>query len=358
MKKYLLTIIAVIMMTLSMKAQGGGQCGDNLTYYFDEDKGTLTISGTGDMWDYPHFDYPSINSNTSLKHLVIEEGVTSIGAESFMFQIYLQDISMPNTLISIGYRAFYASVALSSVEIPNSVTTIGKEAFRANDIESLTLGNSVSYIGELAFAENHHLKHITIPNSLKTIQVGTFYNCKNLESVDFGNSLVSIDMVAFQDCSLTTISLPETLLSIGDVAFSGNNFVSIFIGAITPPECNETNFDQNTYEQATLFVPIGCKSLYENADTWKNFVNIVESGEFTNKNEMTDISLYPNPARDHIKISSMNGHPSVVKIYNAHGILVNEYEMNSSEIDINISDYKRGIYFIDVEGVMNKVVVK
>ena len=37
MKKYLLTIIAVIMMTLSMKAQGGGQCGDNLTYYFDED---------------------------------------------------------------------------------------------------------------------------------------------------------------------------------------------------------------------------------------------------------------------------------------------------------------------------------
>ena len=48
----------------------------------------------------------------------------------------------------------------------------------------------------------------------------------------------------------------------------------------------------------------------------------------------------------------------MVKIYNALGMLVDEYEMNSGEIEINVSDYNSGIYFIDLDGVMNKVVVR
>ncbi len=39
-------------------------------------------------------------------------------------------------------------------------------------------------------------------------------------------------------------------------------------------------------------------------------------------------------------------------------MLVDEYEMNSGEIEINVSDYKSGIYFIDVDGVMNKLVIR
>lgn len=56
--------------------------------------------------------------------------------------------------------------------------------------------------------------------------------------------------------------------------------------------------------------------------------------------------------------SSISYQQSVVKIYNALGMLVDEYEMNSGEIEINVSDYNSGIYFIDLDGVMNKVVVR
>ncbi|MBO5848858.1 MAG: T9SS type A sorting domain-containing protein [Bacteroidales bacterium] len=73
---------------------------------------------------------------------------------------------------------------------------------------------------------------------------------------------------------------------------------------------------------------------------------------------VANVSVYPNPANDYIKLSATSSQQSVVKIYNALGMLVDEYEMNSGEIEINVSDYNSGIYFIDLDGVMNKVVVR
>lgn len=73
---------------------------------------------------------------------------------------------------------------------------------------------------------------------------------------------------------------------------------------------------------------------------------------------VANVSVYPNPANDYIKLSATSSQQSVVKIYNVLGMLVDEYEMNSGEIEINVSDYNSGIYFIDLDGVMNKVVVR
>ena len=56
-----------------------GQCGDNVTYTFDEDTGLLTISGTGYMQNYSEKESPFYN-NGSIKSIVINNGVTSIGA--------------------------------------------------------------------------------------------------------------------------------------------------------------------------------------------------------------------------------------------------------------------------------------
>lgn len=73
---------------------------------------------------------------------------------------------------------------------------------------------------------------------------------------------------------------------------------------------------------------------------------------------VANVSVYPNPANEYIKLSATSSLQSVVKIYNALGMLVDEYEMNSGEIEINVLDYNSGIYFIDLDGVMNKVVVR
>jgi hypothetical protein len=211
----------------------------------------------------------------------------------------------------------------------------------------LTLGNSVSSIGEFAFSENHFLKHVVISNSLKTIHVGAFYNCKNLKSVDFGNSLVSLGAAAFQACSLTSVCLPETLQLIGDVAFAGNNLTSVTIGAVTPPTCGEINFDQNTYEQATLFVPIGCKSVYENANIWKEFVNIVESGELINENFSDNISVFPNPSSDFININCKN--MKSIEILSMDGKIIRKISISGDYVNVDISDLQSRIYIVMIK---------
>lgn len=69
-----------------------------------------------------------------------------------------------------------------------------------------------------------------------------------------------------------------------------------------------------------------------------------------------NIDIYPNPANDTVKLSKVNGKLSVVKIYNTIGLLVDEIEVNANEIEINISDYDKGVYFIDVDGETFKVI--
>jgi len=213
MKKTLFTIIAIVLMALSAKAQYSGQCGDNLTWIVDESTGTLTISGTGDMWN-------DLSFMLGITNVVIQDGVTSIGSYAFSYQGYLVSASIPNTIVSIGDFAFYLCSSLSSVTIPNSVTTIGESAFLATGIESATLGNSVASVGDRIFCECYNLKSIVLPNSLKAIPDFAFWQCESLENVVFGDSLVSIGYGALGFCkSLTDIDLPNTLLAIGERAF-------------------------------------------------------------------------------------------------------------------------------------------
>ena len=77
--------------------------------------------------------------------------------------------------------------------------------------------------------------------------------------------------------------------------------------------------------------------------------------------EEKNIDVYPNPARDFVKLSAINCQPSMVRIYNCMGMLVEEFEMNSEEMEINVSDYNSGVYFIDINtekgNVIRKVIV-
>ena len=74
--------------------------------------------------------------------------------------------------------------------------------------------------------------------------------------------------------------------------------------------------------------------------------------------EETDVEIYPNPARDFIKLSAVSCQLSVVKIYNTFGILLEEIEMDSDEMTINVSDYKSGIYFINIQTETGSLVTK
>ena len=121
---------------------------DNLTWTLTAD-GTMTISGTGAMKNYDYYNNPSSASQKkdSVKKVVIEDGVTSIGESAFNTCIGLTSITIPDSVTSIGTLAFSACSSLRSITIPNSVTSIGALAFRAcSSLSSITIPNSVTSI--------------------------------------------------------------------------------------------------------------------------------------------------------------------------------------------------------------------
>ncbi len=139
MKKPLLTIFiaaCVLAFGFALTANAddiatSGSCGDDLTWAFDEATGTLTISGTGDMWDYSYNSSPWYCFRGSVKSMRIEQGVTSIGDCALFGCTSLTSMSIPDGVASIGERAFSSCDALMSVDIPNSVTSMGDHAFYA-----------------------------------------------------------------------------------------------------------------------------------------------------------------------------------------------------------------------------------
>lgn len=181
-----------------------GTCGDNLTWTLD-DEGTLTISGTGEMLSYADSAKPVPWSDTKVSAVVIQDGVTSI-----------------------GWRAFYGQDLLSSVIIPSSVTFIDEDAFC-----NCTCLRSMEILGENVFVYTHAfvgcpLKKIRIPNSIH-FENQWLSNCKIETAGSIGSGCDyefgwtdSIPDYAFAGCSdLTSITIPDTVTSIGKGAFSG-----------------------------------------------------------------------------------------------------------------------------------------
>lgn len=91
----------------STSDNASGTFGDALTWTFDEDTGTLTIGGSGDMPDYDSaLGVPWYKYNAKIYSVGIQSGVKSIGKNALRIT-NLQSVSIPNTVTSIGDSAFY-----------------------------------------------------------------------------------------------------------------------------------------------------------------------------------------------------------------------------------------------------------
>ena len=162
-----------------------GKCGDYL--YWNITDSTLTIFGTGAMYDYAFEDFsPWYTHKESLKTLVLEEGMTSIGKYAFYScNGFAGELIIPNSVTSIGYVAFGSCNFTGSLTIPNNVTSIGDYAFTSCDFRgSLTIGNSVTSIGRNAFSQCYFTGSLIIPNSVTYIGNEAF-NCYGLTDIFF-----------------------------------------------------------------------------------------------------------------------------------------------------------------------------
>ena len=164
---------------------------------------------------------------SNLTSITIPNSVTTIGDSAFMCCDNLKEFNGGSAfingrcLIIDGKLVAFAPAGIAEYTIPNSVTTIGKSAFlRCESLKSVTIPNSVTTIGEHAFAGCESLKSVTIPNRATTIGDNAFKYCSNLTSVTIPNSVTTIGEQAFYGCdNLTSVTIPNNVTEIGEWAF-------------------------------------------------------------------------------------------------------------------------------------------
>ena len=160
--------------------------------------------------------------------------VTGLGEDSFstdndrspLYEIHhkkIHSVTIPQSVTSIGDGAFAECEKLDSLTINDAATSIGDWAFdECYVLSSLSLGKNITTIGDYAFYDCRILNNVTIPQSVTSIGDHAFEFCYNMDTLTIKDAATSIGEYAFSHCeSLKTLSLGENITTIGDDAFRG-----------------------------------------------------------------------------------------------------------------------------------------
>lgn len=180
-------------------------------------------------------------------------------------------------VISIGEKAFFDCKVLTSIVIPSCVSTIGNNAFQnCENLSSVAIPNTITSIGEFAFCGCKSMTSIAIPGHLTKIENSAFMGC-GITIAKIPQGVTDIGFNAFGVCtSLAYVTIPETVINIDGCAFMGcTRLFSVKAKMKTPVEIGVMTFT-DCQKNATLYVPLGSKELYEYAEYWKDFKEIIE----------------------------------------------------------------------------------
>ena len=211
--------------------------------------------------------------------IAADSRLTSIGSSAFSYCYNLTEFTIPASVITIGDNAFYACIGITSMSLePGSrLESIGSGAFsRCREMTDFTIPASVSSIGGMAFGECYNLKiEVTDGNDhYKTID-GHLYSFDGMEFIQYINNLntnfslsnevTKIADGAFYRAWISTITIPQSVTSIGDYAFSESELKNIYF------ESNSllTNIGSGAFSECThlasIDIPEGVTSIGEAA---------------------------------------------------------------------------------------------
>ena len=219
----LLSITAGLNLTAFADLPTSGSCGDNVTYTFNKNTGTLTISGTGKMYDfvlpYEQGVKTPFSYNNEITSVVIENGVTYIGNNTFNWCEEIESVDLSDSVTAIGEGAFYCCEKLSSIDLKN-ITDLGESSFWvSSSLKSVTLSDKLTDIKKDTFSGSG-LVNVTIPKNVKRIEEAAFANCSDMVSITLPQGLTSIEEHAFDGCTvLDNLVIPGSVLKIGSYAF-------------------------------------------------------------------------------------------------------------------------------------------
>lgn len=207
--------------------------------------------------------YKAFYCDSAISNIQIPGSVKKI--DSFAFaRSGLTEIDIPYGVTEIENAAFYHCDNLEKVTIPNSVSEIGEDAFsytkwldnwyhsddaddflivgdgillayKGNDA-TINIPSGVKQIGAGTFKNHNEIQKVNIPDSVFVINEDAFFNCTSLDTVSGMNHVTAIKDRAFYGCPITTVRIPASVCEIGVSAFGGTSKSDcvIFLGTSIP----------------------------------------------------------------------------------------------------------------------------
>ena len=227
------------------------------------------------LFNYCYLDSLYIGRNLTYK--LKEYGSIDYYYHAPFYKNYrLKSVTIGDSVTAIGEELFYNCEKLTYAIIGNNVTEIGMDAFYSCDsLRSITIPSSVVEIGKSAFAYCDSLKYVNIKDSKKTLSTGEgiFDDCL-FRGVYLGRNLNNSGSV-FSNTDTLTIGSDVTIIGKNTLRHGAN--ISIYSMCTNPPVIESGNdFTESQYVNTTVFIPKGSLNAYQTADVWKNFWDIQE----------------------------------------------------------------------------------
>jgi len=201
----------------------------------------LTISGTGEMYDYWSEFAPWCSHQGDIKTVIITEKITYIGSAAFACCYSLTNVTIkddPGVLLLGGMAA--TSTCFS--DCPITTLHLGKEikfpnpmyhyTFQGKEkLTTLTFGNDVSSLPSSTFFGCTGLPSVEFPEKMKTFEESVFFGCSSLESIKFNATTgIIIGRNAFNGCGFKELVIPVSVTKIEESAFANcNNLTNLMI---------------------------------------------------------------------------------------------------------------------------------
>ena len=270
----LMMVLSTIPITASAAPdENSGICGDSLTWFYDENTSTLTISGEGAMYDYPYDDSEWYDLKSEIVNVIIEDGVTSIGSSAFELFVNLKSITIPESVTVIGAYAFGECDSITKIVLHEGVTKIGDGAFANCDyLDTVVIPGTVTEFGDYVFAHCDRLANVTLCDGLTDIGLDTFAHCTSLTDIVIPEGVTSLRGENFAGCvNLKSITFPVSVTSIGYGVFG--DCVNLQDVYYTGTEEDILKLHPSAYNEPLLAANIHCESTV-------HIHNYVKTGEY------------------------------------------------------------------------------